>query len=461
MGWVEQELAAAELGDVRLDLRLMQIVEALARHAEQSVPQMCSNWAEAKAAYRFWGNGRIDWQEVLRPHQQRTIQRAMAEPVVLVIQDNTGIDLTAHPATKGMGYLVSATTRGLIAHTSLAAAESGLPLGVIDLMLWTRPLSQVGKRYSSKRRKTADKESQRWIDGLHAAERALPDHPQVIVIGDREADFYDLFAAPRRTNVHLLVRICRESRSVEDPLKYLKPALQAALPAGELVVQVPRSRKHSQRTARLTVRFKSVAIWPPNQQRHHRGPRIPLSFVVVEESLPPAGEKPIRWVLATTVTVENLQQACRVVGWYARRWIIERFHYTLKSGYGLEQQQLENVEHVKRFMATLAIAAWRVLWLAYEAREHPQQDCTIVLDQAEWRALYAWTHRRSPRPLPKTPLTLGEAAQMIGQLGGHLSRKRDGPPGVKTLWRGLARLHDLTTGFLLATHPPDSSEDYG
>jgi hypothetical protein len=460
MGWVDEELAGAELGDVRLDLRLMRIVETLAKHAEQSVPQMCGSWAETKAAYGFWSNDRVDWREILAPHQRRTVQRAMAEPVVLVIQDSTGVDLTAHPATTGLGYLFTAKTRGLVAHTSLAASESGVPLGVIDMLLWKRSLSQVGKRHARKRKKTCDKESQRWIDSLHATERALPNHPQVIVIGDREADFYDLFAAPRRGNVQLLVRICRENRSVEDPLKYLKSALEAAPPAGELAVQVPRSRKHAHRTARLTVRYKSLAIAPPSQ-RHHRGPCIPLSFVFVEESQPPAGEKPIRWMLATTVPVENLQQACRVVGWYARRWVIERFHYTLKSGYGLEQQQLESVEHVERFLATLVIAAWRVLWLAHEAREHPQQACTIVLDQAEWQALYAWAHRKSPRPLPSQPPTLGEAAQMIGRLGGHLARKRDGPPGVKTLWRGLARLHDLTTGYLLATVPDDSSEDCG
>jgi hypothetical protein len=33
MGWVDEELAGAELGDVRLDLRLMRIVETLAKHA--------------------------------------------------------------------------------------------------------------------------------------------------------------------------------------------------------------------------------------------------------------------------------------------------------------------------------------------------------------------------------------------------------------------------------------------
>ncbi|MEG4342862.1 IS4 family transposase, partial [Microcoleus sp. A003_D6] len=34
-------------------------------------------------------------------------------------------------------------------------------------------------------------------------------------------------------------------------------------------------------------------------------------------------------------------------------------------------------------------------------------------------------------------------------LGGFLGRKHDGVPGVKTLWRGLRRLNDITMGWLL------------
>lgn len=32
----------------------------------------------------------------------------------------------------------------------------------------------------------------------------------------------------------------------------------------------------------------------------------------------------------------------------------------------------------------------------------------------------------------------------IAQLGGFLGRKGDGDPGLKTLWRGLKRLHDIS-----------------
>jgi hypothetical protein len=37
----------------------------------------------------------------------------------------------------------------------------------------------------------------------------------------------------------------------------------------------------------------------------------------------------------------------------------------------------------------------------------------------------------------------------IAQLGGFLGRKGDGEPGVKVLWRGLSRLHDIAQTWLL------------
>ncbi|MGF1601164.1 MAG: IS4 family transposase, partial [Thermosynechococcaceae cyanobacterium] len=38
----------------------------------------------------------------------------------------------------------------------------------------------------------------------------------------------------------------------------------------------------------------------------------------------------------------------------------------------------------------------------------------------------------------------------VAQLGGFLGRKHDGKPGVKTLWRGLTRLHDIADTWRLA-----------
>lgn len=83
-----------------------------------------------------------------------------------------------------------------------------------------------------------------------------------------------------------------------------------------------------------------------------------------------------------------------------------------------------------------------MLWLTYEARFNPEIPCTTVLETHEWQSLCA-TINKNPIP-PQKPPSLKEAVRMIAKLGGFLCRKSDGEPGVKTIWRGLQRLHDIS-----------------
>lgn len=89
----------------------------------------------------------------------------------------------------------------------------------------------------------------------------------------------------------------------------------------------------------------------------------------------------------------------------------------------------------------------RLLYITPEARLAPDSSCDIILEPAEWQALYATIHHQN---YPHThPPTLGEAVGWIAKLGGFLGRKHDGFPGVKTLWRGLRRLDDIAMSWLL------------
>jgi hypothetical protein len=63
--------------------------------------------------------------------------------------------------------------------------------------------------------------------------------------------------------------------------------------------------------------------------------------------------------------VNNFEDAVRCIVWYSYRWLIERYHYVLKSGCGIEQLQLETAQRIKKALATYAIVAWRLLWLTY------------------------------------------------------------------------------------------------
>jgi hypothetical protein len=44
------------------------------------------------------------------------------------------------------------------------------------------------------------------------------------------------------------------------------------------------------------------------------------------------------------------------------------------------------------------------------------------------------------------PVTMETFWRGVAQLGGHLGRRGDGPPGWKTIWRGWQYLDDLVTG---------------
>lgn len=98
-------------------------------------------------------------------------------------------------------------------------------------------------------------------------------------------------------------------------------------------------------------------------------------------------------------------------------------------------------------LATYTIVAWRLLWLTYQARVHPDLPCDVVLENREWQSLCA-TINKNPIP-PDQPPSLHDAVRMIATLGGFLGRKGDGEPGVKTIWRGLRRLHDIAATWQL------------
>lgn len=447
--WAATELVEADLGDTRLGDRLIRMVDAFTDRPDASVPEALGS-AGAKAAYRFWDNAEVVPEKVLAPHTARTAQRASEHPVVLALQDTTEVNLSHHPATENTGYLACPNCRGLLLHTVLAVTTEGVPLGLLHQQTWVRPIEQLRKSKSRSQKSVQDKESQRWLTGLAAAERTLPDQVQVVVVGDRESDLFDLFVARRRKGVDLLVRVCQTGRRVEHPEKYLREALLASPVRGTMPVEVPRADGRPSRAAMLSVRFISLTVPPPtNHKDRRRLEPVTLQFVLVEEENPPAGEKPICWLLATTLPVESFEDAVRCVRWYVLRWRIERFHFTLKSGCRIEQRELEKVERMERAIATFSIVAWRLLWLTYEAREHPDHSCEGILEAHEWKSLYATIHR-TPR-LPDQAPTIRQAVRMIARLGGFMGRKRDGEPGVKTLWRGLSRLHDISETWRLLT----------
>jgi len=458
------ELPTLELGHQRRNQRAIQILEDLIEHPGASIPAACGTLAKTKAAYRFLDSDYVKSNALRKAQADATVQRMAGLEQVLVAQDTTSLDFTTHPATTGLGVLDHSACRGLLVHSALALNPQGVPLGVLHQQVWVRAEEKVGRQVPRRQRATSEKESQRWLDTVEGCQACIPTDVQAVIIGDREADIFDLFAMERGRNIDLLVRSAhqhRRVRSVSQPDRHLSDSVRASPWQGELIIEVQRATqgtaKRAARQAQMDIRFQELELLPPRNGKSPDGKRrqsnpeaatgIKVTAVLVEERHPPSGVTPLCWLLLTTVKITTSEEAQQCVHWYAQRWKVERYHFVLKSGCGVEQLQLETRERLERALALYSIVAWRLLWLTYQARETPEASCTVVLRDDEWKALWITVHRS--KNLPQKPPNLQQAVKWIAQLGGFLARKGDGEPGVKVLWRGLRRLHDITETYLL------------
>jgi hypothetical protein len=445
--WIKQELEKTELGDQRRTKRLMKIVSNLSEKPEASVPQASVTWSQTKATYNFWDSPYIKPSMIRQGHQNATVERIAKHQVVLAIQDTTELNYTSHKALSGTGYLDSKYAKGLKVHSVLTVSTQGIPLGIIEQEVWSRKEEELGKAEQRKQKPTAEKESQRWLDGLITTESIIPSSVQVVTIADREADFYDLLACPRTQGSDFLIR-ATQNRCLAGCEQRLWETLESVEPQGTMTVEVKRNPTRPSRTAILTIRYTTITIEAPqNRAKKEQLAPITLQAILVTEVDPPKEVEPITWLLLTTLEITHLEDVKKYVQWYCYRWLIERYHYVLKSGCGIEKLQLETAQRLEMALATYSIVAWRLLWLTYLARCSPDASCEQVLETHEWQILYATVHHQT-YPL-KSPPTLAEVVDWIARLGGFLGRKGDGSPGVKVLWRGLSRLHDIVQGWLV------------
>jgi hypothetical protein len=236
-----------------------------------------------------------------------------------------------------------------------------------------------------------------------------------------------------RQNGHLIL-----TRLLKDEQHRLWQTMQSLSPVGIQELQVPRQGKREARDAHLAIRYAQVCLEAPAKQK---GQSIPIWVVMAQEQNTPPGVKPLEWMLLTTVPVTCLADAVERLTWYARRWGIEVWHRTLKSGCRIEKRQLGDSDRIEACLAIDLVVAWRIYYLTKLGREVPQAPCTVYFEEAQWKALLAFTTKNPVAP--KQPPTLREVIRLVATLGCFIGRKCDGEPGTQTLWLGLQRLDDI------------------
>jgi hypothetical protein len=262
-----------------------------------------------------------------------------------------------------------------------------------------------------------------------------------VMVGDRGSDFYALFDYKRDKNIEILARAKVDRHLHDDDLKLFE-RMAFGEPDGITLVNVPRSRKTEARSVEVEIRYKKVGIAAPGEKTKKTTEPIFLYAIEArEKNAKKDTQNPILWRLLTTIPVESITDAVEKVAWYAKRWLIERYHYVLKSGCGVEELQLETAPRIEKALAVYCIVAWQILFLTYEARNNPNISCENYFTRDEWISCYIYLRKKT---IPEKAPTLKEFISIIAQLGGFLGRKGDGDPGVKVIWRGLKTLNIIS-----------------
>ena len=457
--WAQEEMATAQLEDQRLNERLSKLLSDLGDRPTASIPAACGGHTEMTAAYRFFDNPKVTAARVLEPHFAATRQRMAAQPVVLLVQDTTEVQMTRpQQPVVGAGPLDGGTRRGAFLHPLEAFTPDGTPLGAVSMEIWTRPpqARQHSRREKDRRRRRLSieqKESFRWLQGLRTARPIAQELPQtqIVCLADSEADIYELFAEPRgEPPVDWLIRARRNRRLEAEavtskmrerllvgPVLFTQRITVRERESKTSCETRPRHVSRQRRTAEVEVRAAAGPLHPPRRSL----PVVTVNVVLVSEPHPPAGEPAVEWMLVTTLPIQTLEQVRQIIQYYCVRWMVEVLFRTWKSGCRVEQRRFEHLDRLLPCLALYWIVAWRVLLLCRLGRGCPGLDCEVLFEPSEWQSVWRVTHLG---PVPQKPPPLGVMVRLIAQLGGYVNRpNRADPPGPQTLWLGLQRMHDL------------------
>lgn len=280
--WAATEFADVELQDARLNRRCQELAVALGQQPGAYINQACDDWADTKAAYRFFGNTqKVTPAEITAPHQHRTVERMGQYPVVLAVQDTTFFNYTHHPQMEGLGEIGNKKQhqRGFGLHSTLALTPTGVPLGLLTQQFFSRPIGEPSHTPQELRQLPIEaKESYRWLASFEQTLALCPAGVEVVTVCDREADLY----------ASLVIRASTDRVLADQDVGKLWAKVTQQPCLGQLTLQLTANHQRPARQASVSVRFCAVKLKPPWRPQQKKLPALTLTAILVREDNPPA-----------------------------------------------------------------------------------------------------------------------------------------------------------------------------
>ena len=414
----KDEFVNINLGDERLNKLFLKIGDMFIEKPSALIKSTFgASKALAKSAYRFFSNSKVTLGNILEAHRLSVSEKANKYREVYVIQDTTTVLLNEKEGNSNLGVAASPKGHrmpGLLIHSSLCIGEDDIACGLIDQVYFDH-----GEADGRKKADYENRESARWEHSLRVTHAHLPN---AITIADRECDIGAFLKAAQDLDARYVVRAKHDRKTVEFGEK-ISEILFETKPCGSTMITI-----EGRGDLLFDIKYKTMTFL-------HESEELSINVVHVAHHSQ-ASEDKITWVLLTNLDVKNFDDALKIITIYRKRWHIESFHKSLKTGYQVEKAKLESKEGLIRMFVMLSICAARVYSLIWVARNRPELSCEPLLSKVEWQAAYV-LNKMSP---PKNPPTINQIILLIAMVGGYLNRKKDPLPGIKVIWRGLMRI---------------------
>lgn len=191
---------------------------------------------------------------------------------LLLIQDGMRLNYTKHLAKTELGRIGKAMNTeqyGLIQHSTLCVTQDNEALGLIDAQFFH--YDELDTKEHHHHRNINDKVSKCWLTSLrHAKKRIGKSDKKLVVVADREGDFFEFLHELVKEKTHFVVRAKHNRCTGEkhrDRGEKMRDLLAKASPIGSVTRSIQDVKTRAVKNIKLSLKAISVTLPPPNKSK--------------------------------------------------------------------------------------------------------------------------------------------------------------------------------------------------
>jgi hypothetical protein len=439
--FIQNEFSNLNLGDKRLNRRVLDVAAAINAGPSFSIPAMTNgNDGQLKAIYRFFQNDRIDDQNILQTHYLNTLERMESyQGKILLLNDSCFV--TPSKSCEGLLTRGKGKDNCIRTHYCLAISDDGKHIfGILNYQALSDPINE---RYPELRN-----ESDIWImaarhciEIIHSSSQSDKLLSRCLFVADREGDEFELISFLAKNNLGFIIRSQYDRRIIFENQEYKLDEIEdQSKKHGEAYTIKVQANKSVEETLVKRSVLRNVSVTPPTTVGKSYAPLM-VNVVLVKEV--PGQEVEVKWRLLTSEDVDNSAASQLIVSSYSHRWKIEEVNKGAKTGVRVEERQFTDLNHFLPFLAMAFVVAWRIVALRTVVEVSPETPVkeAFTADEAAYMKAQA-----KEMGLPMK--TVKDGLILIARLGGFTGRYKN--PGWQILWQGWMKFYERVSGFMLA-----------